>query len=705
MHVEALELPSDVINALKARGITELTPPQAEAVRRGLLKGASLVVVAPTASGKTLVGELSLINSWINGGKGVYVTPLKALAEEKFEEFRLWERLGVKVGITTGDYDEPGEELKRYDWIVATYERMDSIFRLKPSWLNNLQTIVIDELHMVGDEERGFIVELIAVRSLLSKLQLVGLSATVGKPQVLSEWLDSELVVSDWRPVKLIEGFYLSRKNVIVFSDGRLEEVHKKFTLPQHCYMKAVDENYQLLVFVQARRRAEEMSLKLATLNAENIPDARELVDELESSDAPRSEIESLSRVIVKGLAYHHAGLSLSSRRIVERGFRDRVLRAVIATPTLSAGINLPARRVLVYTRRFEGFIKPITVAEFKQMAGRAGRPQYDPYGEAIVADVTSEEEGWNYVLGKPEPVKSTLLQDRAVRINMLALIASGDARTPGDLISILGRTLAGFLLGSSTIIYAVSYGLKTLKEEKMIEDSGGLLRATKLGATVSRLYIDPLTAVIITNDLGKLVTARPLYYLTLIALTPDFSKVRVTNYRMFSEEARASLKMGLVPEPPGEIEEIGYYDWLRAYKVGRVLNAWIEEMPEDEIISRYGVGSGDLRVLVETGEWLTYAASRVCDVVGLKEHSKRLDLLSVRVGSGVKEELADLVRVKGVGRVRARSLFENGIKTVEDLASADPTRLANLRGFGHKVAREVVEEARKLIKFKNSAR
>lgn len=698
MRVDELKLPNEVIEALRRRGITTLTPPQAEAIKKGLFEGHSLVVVAPTASGKTLVGELALINTWLNGGKGIYVSPLKALAEEKYEEFKFWSGLGVKVGITTGDYDNPGEELKRYDWIVATYERMDSVFRLKPSWLNEVRTIVIDELHMVGDEDRGPIVELLAVRSLLNNLQIVGLSATVGEPQILSEWLDSELVVSDWRPVKLVEGFYLSRRNLVVFSDGRLEEVPKKQTLPQHCYTRAIDENYQLLIFVQARKKAEELSSKLVSLNLEEIPEARDLVRELESSEAPKSEIESLSKVVLRGLAYHHAGLSLASRKIIEKGFRNRILRAVIATPTLAAGINLPARRVVVYTRRFEGFLKPITVAEFKQMAGRAGRPQYDPYGEAIVADVSSEEEGWGYVLGKPEPVKSALLQDRAVRISTLALIASGDARTLEDLVSIFEKTLAGFMRGRRISVNAVNYGLKILSEEGMVEESGSLLRATKLGAAVSRMYIDPLSAVVILNDLRKIIVAKPLYYLTLIALTPDFGRVRITNYRTYSAEARSSLTMGLIPEPPEDLEEIGYYDWLRAYKIGRILSEWIEEVPEDEILSRHGIGSGDLRILVETGEWLTYAASKICDVVGLKEHAKRLDTLSVRVGYGIREELLDLVRVRGIGRVRARILYDHGIKTVEELASADPAKLAGLRSFGPKVAREVVEEAKKLV-------
>ncbi|MEM1765692.1 MAG: DEAD/DEAH box helicase, partial [Zestosphaera sp.] len=168
MRVDELKLPNEVVEALRRRGITILTPPQAEAIKKGLFEGRSLVVVAPTASGKTLVGELALINTWLSGGKGIYVSPLKALAEEKYEEFKFWSSLGVRVGITTGDYDNPGEELKRYDWIVATYERMDSVFRLKPSWLNEVKTIVIDELHMVGDEDRGPIVELLAVRSLLN---------------------------------------------------------------------------------------------------------------------------------------------------------------------------------------------------------------------------------------------------------------------------------------------------------------------------------------------------------------------------------------------------------------------------------------------------------------------------------------------------------------------------------------------------------
>ncbi len=696
VNVDVIGLPEEVVKLLKLKGISKLTPPQIDALRKGFLRGNSLLVVAPTASGKTLIGELALINAWLNGGKGVYVTPLKALAEEKYWEFKYWEKLGLRVGITTGDYDEPGEHLRNYDLIVATYERMDSIFRLKPSWLKDVKTLVIDEFHMINDEDRGPIVEFLSIRSLLNNIQLIGLSATIGNPDELSSWLNAEVVVSNWRPVKLVEGFYSPKRNAILFEDGREEVVNKKMTLPHHCYKKAYEDNYQLLIFVQSRPKAEELARKLSALSEDNLSEAKELIHELSNSEVPKIEVESLSKLLIKGVAYHHAGLSYVARQLIERAFRERLLRVVVATPTLAAGINVPARRVLIYTRRFEeGYMKPISISEYKQMAGRAGRPQYDQIGEAVLADVRSEEEGWNYIKSMPEDVKSQLTTEKATRIHTLALIASNEARNVKELMEIYSRSLASRKLGIQTTNYMVKHSIKTLERYGMIEKVGEALKATELGTTVSKLYIDPLTAVIILNSLKKVSTVKPLYYLVLIAMTPDFSKVRITNYKQLAEDAEAALELGLIPEP---YEGVDYYEWLRAYKIGRILNAWIEEIPEDRIISEYGIGSGDLRVIVDSAEWLTYAARRICEVEKLKEHARSLYILNVRVSNGVKEELIELVKVKGVGRVRARVLYEAGIKTLKDLAEAQPSKIANLRGFGVKTAEEIVNEARKLL-------
>jgi len=679
------------------RGIKRLTPPQSEALNKGVLKGKNIIVCAPTASGKTLIAELALLKAWLRGLKGIYATPLKTLASEKADEFQYWRFLGLNVGLTTGDFDEPGEELGQYDVIVATYERLDSIYRLKPSWLRDVGVVVIDEFHMIGDQDRGPIVELLAVKSTLMNAQLVGLSATIGNPQELSSWINAELVVSDWRPVNLIEGYYLRSARKIYFNDGREEKV--KTQLPLYIAKETFEGGYQSLIFVHSRRRAEGLARKLAKEVGNPTSGSLEAARKIRASDAPNIEKEDLAPLLSASIAYHHAGLSHDSRKVVEEAFRERLIRVIVATPTLAAGINLPARRVLVYTRRYSyGYMAPISVAEYKQMAGRAGRPQFDPYGEAIIADAPSREYALKYIEGKPENVKSSLMNEKAMRVHTLALISSRDAKSINELMDILGRTLAFKQLGISVWEDAVNYIVNKLSDMEMIEIEKSNLRPTSLGLLTSKLYIDPLTSLMILEALENVDDVQPLYYFVTIAMTPDFSKVRITKFKELEEEAAIALENEIIPPP---LPEVSYYEWLRAYKVGRILNAWINEVQEDLILEKYAIGAGDLRNIVETAEWLTYAASRIAGIKELMNHSLNLGKLSLRVRNGIKEELIDLVRIRGVGRVRARALFSRGLRTVKDVALADPQTLASLPGFGVKVAEAIINEAKKMIMSK----
>ena len=697
LPVGLIPLPKEIIEGLRRRGIERLTPPQSEAIRRGVLKGKNIIVSAPTASGKTLIAELALLKVWLRNLKGIYATPLKTLASEKANEFRFWEPLGLKVGLTTGDYDEPGEELGDYDVVVATYERLDSIFRLKPSWLRDVGTVVIDEFHMVGDQDRGPIVELITVKSLLMNAQLVGLSATIGNPEELSSWVNAELVISDWRPVKLIEGYYLRSSNRIFFNDGREERVRS--SLPLYIAKKTFEGGYQSLIFVHSRRKAESLARKLAKEVGVTTPESIEVSKEIEGGESPKIEKDDLAQLAKTSIAYHHAGLSHTSRKIVERSFRRGWLRIVVATPTLAAGINLPARRVLVYTRRYSyGYMAPISVAEYKQMAGRAGRPQFDPYGEAIIADSPNKEYALKYIEGRCENVSSSLMNEKALRIHTLALISSRDVSTKDELMNILGRTLAFNQLGLKAWRDAVNYIIDKLRDMGMIEKSGGLLTPTSIGFLTSKLYIDPFTSLIMLESLNGIPASKtsPLYYFVAIAMTPDFSKVRLTRFKELEEEAAAALEDEAVPPP---LLEVSYYEWLRAYKAGRILNAWIEEVQEDLILSRYYIGAGDLRSIVETAEWLTYAASKIAWAKELRDHSMNLSKLSLRVKHGVKEELIDLVRIRGVGRVRARSLYSRGFRRASDVAKAHPEDLASLPGFSPKIAEAIIKEAKRLLR------
>ena len=689
-----------IIKGLRLRGIERFTPPQREALAKGLLRGRSIVVASPTASGKTLIAELALVNAALSGRIGVYATPLKALASEKFEEFRFWERFGLRIGISTGDFEEPGEFLGRYDIVVATYERLDSIFRHRPRWLERLGVVVIDELHTINDGERGPIVELIATRALHMDRQIVGLSATIGNPESLARWLGAELVVSDWRPVKLIEGFYDKRRRVIEFEDGRVEEVRAPDLLT-HVAGEALREGYQALIFLQARRRAENVAAKLAGLVSRHLDseDRRrlsKLVEELREASPSATEREKLAPLIESGVSFHHAGLSYGARRVIERGFRDGLIRIVSATPTLAAGINMPARRVVVYTRRFEqGYMRPISVAEYKQMAGRAGRPQFDPYGESIIADAPPYE-ARRYIRSRPEPVVSKLWNDRALRIHVLATVVSKYARSVAEIVEFFSKTFGAqdyrFLLSQSRVRKVIS----ELGSMGMLE-VGDEIRATPLGEAVSKLYIDPLTADKIIKSLRGADSTEDLFYLHLIASTPDFSRVRITRYYDLEDEAVYLASEGVLIEPP--LDDVGFEEWLRAYKVARILEAWINEVDEDTIVERFGIGPGDLATIVDTAAWLLNAASVICRIAGVGVHAGRLEILAKRVESGVKEDLLDLVRVRGIGRVRARVLANAGIRSVEKLISTPLERLARLPSFGERVAARILEEARKLVR------
>ncbi len=187
----------------------ELTPIQEKAVSAGLLDEKSLLVCAPTASGKTFVATMA-ISKILGKGKALYIVPLKALATEKFREYKeLLENSNFKTMVSTGDVDSDSGFLAKYDVLVLTSEKLDSLLRHKVSWLSEVRTVVIDEIHLLNDPSRGPTLEIIiTLLKMLIKPQIIGLSATIGNPQELAKWLEAKLVMDDWRPVVLKKGIY-----------------------------------------------------------------------------------------------------------------------------------------------------------------------------------------------------------------------------------------------------------------------------------------------------------------------------------------------------------------------------------------------------------------------------------------------------------------------------------------------------------------
>ena len=220
MHIDKIrdKIPQKLHEAIAAAGVSELRPAQVKAISAGLLDSKNLLVCTPTASGKTLIAELAAVSAILNRkGKAVYVVPLKALATEKHSDFKKRYGSFVRVALSIGDFDSSDPYLADYDIIISTAEKLDSLIRHHAPWISAVSVIIIDEIHLLNAPGRGPTLEILItmLRQLLPKAQLIGLSATIGNPEELAAWLDAELVIDSWRPVRLHQGVY--REGVIHF--------------------------------------------------------------------------------------------------------------------------------------------------------------------------------------------------------------------------------------------------------------------------------------------------------------------------------------------------------------------------------------------------------------------------------------------------------------------------------------------------------
>ncbi|HLE46836.1 MAG TPA: DEAD/DEAH box helicase, partial [Candidatus Thermoplasmatota archaeon] len=420
---------------LAEQGIAALYPPQEKALP-AVLGRRNLVLCIPTASGKSLVAYLAILEGFLHGkpgGKALYIVPLRALASEKHEELQSFKRLGLKVGLATGDLDEKDDRLARFDVIVATSEKMDSLLRHRVGWLQDIRVIVADEVHLIHDATRGPTLEVLLARfrALNPEAQIVALSATIRNSKELADWLDAELVESDWRPTPLKKGVLFGR--AITFEDRtkRTLTVESNDAVTD-LVMDMLAEKAQCLVFVNTRRSAEAAAKKLAkpvarTLSADETQKLEVLAKDASDEGEPSLSGRHLGELVRHGVAFHTAGLSAAQRRLVEAQFRAGLIKVICATPTLAAGVNTPARRVVIRdVWRFDVNLgnQPLPVFEIQQMMGRAGRPRYDPYGEAVLIAKTDEERETlvaSYLDAEPEPLTSKLGSEPALRVHALA--------------------------------------------------------------------------------------------------------------------------------------------------------------------------------------------------------------------------------------------------------------------------------------------
>jgi helicase len=534
------------------------------------------------------------------------------------------------------------------------------------------------------------------------KPQIIALSATIGNAKDVAKWLTAELVVSDWRPIVLKEGVFFG--NAITFGDRSQREVkefHKDSTISLAA--DTLKEGGQCIIFESSRKNTEGQAGRIGIAISKLIDtDNRDKLKTLAAQVIETSEVETTKKLalcIENGSAFHHAGLISEQRKIVENGFRDGTIKVIAATPTLAAGLNLPARRVIIkgYRRYDVNFGQvPIPVLEYKQMAGRAGRPRLDPYGESVLVakNYDEMEELMNqYVLAGAEKIWSKLGTENALRTHILSIIVTGFARTMDELLGFMKNTFYSTQQEPWSLKVVIDNIIGFLVEKKMIVQKDGLF-PTRLGELVSRLYIDPLSASIIIDGLEKIeykgIQYTELTLLHLVSMTTDMRPLylRSNDYEWLSDLVMEHHTEFITI--PTQSSSVNYEWFLSQVKTACVMLDWINERKEEDIVNKFGIGEGDIRALSEITLWLVHSMAELA-VFMERSSANRARELEKRVEYGAAPELLELIQIRGIGRVRARKLYNAEIRDMEALRGADPGKVAKI--IGTKVAIKVLKQ------------
>jgi helicase len=683
MKLSDLNLDGEFATILDASTIKELYPPQEEAIRAGLLDTTrNFVIATPTASGKTLLAELAMLQSILTvSGKCLYVVPLNALAYEKYQTFK--EKYGAvaKVGISTGDYESSSRYLERDDIIILTLEKLDSLTRLKPAWLRKISVVVVDEVHVIGEEKRGPRLEGAMARFMSSNpsARFIALSATIANVEEFGNWLRACVIQSDWRPVPL-------KEEILLAKDDR--EIIERV-------LAEINRGAQVLVFVNTKRGAASFARKVAAqlrLASAGLNALAEKVD---------IGVDDLAEIVKCGVAYHNSWLHPEQRRAIEDSFRNRILKVICCTPTLAMGVSLPAKMVLIRNYKFFTLgrgIEPMPLFWIKQVFGRAGRPEHDTYGTGII--VARNEDAFEeiqsvYMQGELERIESRFSAETMTE-QILATIVAGAKRIE-QILEFLNSTFYACQNSGDVAFLELELEniLEDLERKGFIElDGEDTIRATPFGTLSSRLYLSTNSALELRDGirvLGEMerdgrVTVSDFDLLLLLCKCEEIVPLNVKN----------AFEIATVLS--NNIEWV--YSGANALGSAIVTQAWIDELTYFEMKDKFGTYPGEIHNNIYNQGWMAYAGSRIADYLQDERMYARLRALHDRIKHGVRPELLGLIALKGVGRVIARGLYAAGFKNPREVAEANMARLEKVPGVGAKRAVKIKEEAVRQLKL-----
>ncbi len=469
----------------------------------------------------------------------------------------------------------------------------------------------------------------------------------------------------------------------------------------------------QALVFANTKMSAERTAEDIAQKTGINSAELNELADKvLKVLSKPTRQCERLARCIRKGTAFHHAGLTQKQKELVEDSFRAGKIRIIACTPSLAMGVDLPAFRSIIrdlrrYTRHG---LRYIPVLEYLQMAGRAGRPSFDSFGEAIIiaaSEADKEKLYRNYVLGEPEEIYSKLAVEPVLRTYLLSLIATGFVRSKKQILDFFSQTFWAHQRASmDELEIIIDKMLGLLEEFEFIKSSMDEFtsadklddlsyRATTLGRRVAELYLDPLTAhnFLVSIRRATKIHILPVSFLHMVSYTPELRpllRVKMKEYDHIQEELAKYGEHLVVNEPSAFEPE--YDEFLNSVKTALFFSDWIDEKDEEQMLEKFSIRPGEIRAKIEIADWLLYSAAELARLQHFRKIVSEIAKLRLRLRYGVREELLPLLKLRSIGRVRARALYRNGIKDIGDVKKAPVATIAALIK-SRKIAQDIKEQ------------
>ena len=681
----------------------------------GLLQGrTNLVFAAPTSSGKSLVADIVLARR-LHECKAkefcLVVLPYVSICHEKEENLRtMFQSFGKGV---IGIYGANGKRFTPQEdtgVVVATIEKANSIVSqlVEQEQLSMLRCVIVDELHMVSDPERGYILEIMLTKLLYAKkrdnaltCQLVGMSATLSSVSTVSKWLNAQVYETSFRPVKLLHMVKVGNK--IYGEAGNLLKVIPRLGLNDgdpddlaYLCREVLEARGNVLVFCPSKQSCE----RCASFLAEELVSLQHL--DLESRGRIEQEIQELPLVIDeqldallrKGVAYHHAGLSKEERELIEQLYKANCIRVLCATSTLAAGVNLPARRV-IFRQPYVGLpTLHLDAARYRQMSGRAGRTGLDAVGESILlcTNFTTPEKLFSLLNEDCTPVNSCLTCSRhGVAQSLLEVIASGKVSEPKEVEDFLQATLYAAVEERSSITEECHSALQWLREKQFVAwIKPGQWKPTRLGKAAFAASLSPDAAISLMEELlrcrSALVLTADLHLLYLISPEDedfhiDWQSLHERVYNLSDDEKQVVNLVGIEwtflercamlgnPLRPNQRmqEQIS--------SCRRLLNAitlkdLINEVPLETAAAAARKSKGLLQALQEKSFSRAARIEVFCENLSWEDLAKLVAIIRNRIALGVKADIIALAEIPYVRGFRARVLHNAGIRTPEAIVS-----------------------------------